>query len=154
VEEVAAKWLLELLDLPRASSVGFTTGATMAAFICLAAARGEVLRRAGHDFDLTAVARRASPRRSEDAYVSNSLPCAFSASARAHQRLPADSEGVLDVEGLTAARRNRGPAIVICQAARSIAAFRSIRRTADPRGPVRGCTSSGAFGLGPAPCQS
>lgn len=50
-EEVAAGWLLDLLDLPRESSVGFTTGATMAGFICLAAARGEVLRRAGHDFD-------------------------------------------------------------------------------------------------------
>ena len=46
-EAVAAGWLLELLDLPRASSVGFVTGATAANFVCLAAARGEVLRRAG-----------------------------------------------------------------------------------------------------------
>lgn len=45
-EEVAAKWLLELLDLPSESTVGFTTGATMASFIGLAAARYEVLRRA------------------------------------------------------------------------------------------------------------
>jgi glutamate/tyrosine decarboxylase-like PLP-dependent enzyme len=49
VEEIAAHWLLDLMDLPRDSSVGFVTGATMANFTCLAAARGEVLRRAGWD---------------------------------------------------------------------------------------------------------
>ncbi|MEZ6023693.1 MAG: pyridoxal-dependent decarboxylase [Hyphomonadaceae bacterium] len=49
VEEVASAWLLDLLDLPREASVGFVTGATMANFTCLAAARGEVLRRVGWD---------------------------------------------------------------------------------------------------------
>ncbi len=49
VEAVAARWLLDLLDLPRESSVGFVTGATMANFTGLAAARSEVLRRAGWD---------------------------------------------------------------------------------------------------------
>lgn len=49
VEEIAARWLLELMDLPRQASVGFVTGATMANFTGLAAARGEVLRRAGWD---------------------------------------------------------------------------------------------------------
>lgn len=48
-ETIAARWLLDLLDLPRESSVGFATGATVANFVCLAAARGEVLRRAGWD---------------------------------------------------------------------------------------------------------
>ena len=51
VEAVAAGWLLDLFDLPRASSVGFATGATAANFVCLAAARGEVLRRAGWDVE-------------------------------------------------------------------------------------------------------
>ena len=46
-ETVAAKWLLDLLDLPRDASVGFVTGATIANFVCLAAARGAVLRRVG-----------------------------------------------------------------------------------------------------------
>lgn len=49
-EEAAATWLLDILDLPREASTGFVTGATMAGFTCLAAARDEVLRRAGHDF--------------------------------------------------------------------------------------------------------
>jgi glutamate/tyrosine decarboxylase-like PLP-dependent enzyme len=50
-EEVSGRWLLDLLDLPRESSVGFVTGATIANFTCLAAARGEVLRRAGWDVE-------------------------------------------------------------------------------------------------------
>ncbi|HSE09004.1 MAG TPA: aminotransferase class V-fold PLP-dependent enzyme [Nocardioidaceae bacterium] len=49
VEETAASWLLDLLGLPVASGVGFTTGATTANFTGLAAGRDEVLRRVGHD---------------------------------------------------------------------------------------------------------
>ncbi|MDE2411474.1 MAG: aspartate aminotransferase family protein [Sphingomonadales bacterium] len=47
VEAVAARWLLELLDLPPESSVGLVSGATIANFVGLAAARGELLRRQG-----------------------------------------------------------------------------------------------------------
>jgi len=50
-EEQTGKWLLELLDLPRESSVGFVSGATIANFTCLAAARGEVLRQVGWDVE-------------------------------------------------------------------------------------------------------
>jgi len=50
-EEVAADWLLDLLDLPAGTSVGFVTGATMANFTALAAARHGVLARAGWDVD-------------------------------------------------------------------------------------------------------
>jgi glutamate/tyrosine decarboxylase-like PLP-dependent enzyme len=49
VETIAAAWLLDLLGLPAEASVGFVTGATVANFVCLAAARSEVLRRAGWD---------------------------------------------------------------------------------------------------------
>jgi glutamate/tyrosine decarboxylase-like PLP-dependent enzyme len=48
-ETVAARWLLDLLGLPPRASIGFVTGATVANFVCLAAARGEVLRRVGWD---------------------------------------------------------------------------------------------------------
>jgi glutamate/tyrosine decarboxylase-like PLP-dependent enzyme len=47
LEEVALRWLLELLDLPRESAGGFVTGATVANFTALAAARNAVLARAG-----------------------------------------------------------------------------------------------------------
>jgi glutamate/tyrosine decarboxylase-like PLP-dependent enzyme len=51
LEEVAGRWILELLDLPRESDVGFVTGATMSNFTCLAAARHSVLRDVGWDVD-------------------------------------------------------------------------------------------------------
>ena len=50
-EEASRLALLELFDLPREASIGFSTGATMASFTCLAAARGEVLRRVGWDIE-------------------------------------------------------------------------------------------------------
>lgn len=50
-EKVAAGWLLDLLDLPRDASVGFTTGATVANFVGLAAARSELLQREGWDVE-------------------------------------------------------------------------------------------------------
>ncbi|MGW1615959.1 pyridoxal phosphate-dependent decarboxylase family protein [Streptomyces sp. NPDC002285] len=46
-EDIAGAWLLDLLHLPQASGVGFTTGATMANFACLAAARDAVLSNVG-----------------------------------------------------------------------------------------------------------
>jgi glutamate/tyrosine decarboxylase-like PLP-dependent enzyme len=51
VEEVAGEWLVDLFGLPAGTSVGFTTGATMATFTGLAAARHAVLRRAGWDVE-------------------------------------------------------------------------------------------------------
>jgi glutamate/tyrosine decarboxylase-like PLP-dependent enzyme len=50
-EEVAAGWLVELLGLPAATSVGFVTGATMANFTALAAARHGVLALVGWDVE-------------------------------------------------------------------------------------------------------
>lgn len=50
-ETVTEKWLVDLLRLPAGSSVGFVTGATMANLVGLAAARGEMLRRAGWDVE-------------------------------------------------------------------------------------------------------
>ena len=50
-ETIASAWLLDLLGLPAGASVGFVTGATIANFVCLAAARGEALRRVGWDVE-------------------------------------------------------------------------------------------------------
>jgi glutamate/tyrosine decarboxylase-like PLP-dependent enzyme len=50
-EEVAAAWLVELLALPPGTSVGFVTGATMANFTALAAARHGVLAARGWDVE-------------------------------------------------------------------------------------------------------
>ena len=50
-EEVAGSWLVELLGLPAGTSVGFVTGATMANFTALAAARHGVLSAVGWDVE-------------------------------------------------------------------------------------------------------
>jgi glutamate/tyrosine decarboxylase-like PLP-dependent enzyme len=49
IEEVAGEWLLDILGLPAESDVGFTTGATMANWTGLAAARASVLDEVGWD---------------------------------------------------------------------------------------------------------
>ena len=51
LEEVAQRWLLELLGLPPTTTVGFVTGATMANLTALAAGRHEALRRVGWDVE-------------------------------------------------------------------------------------------------------
>jgi glutamate/tyrosine decarboxylase-like PLP-dependent enzyme len=50
-EQVALRWLLEALGLPRDCGAGFVTGATMANFACLAAARQAVLKRSSWDVE-------------------------------------------------------------------------------------------------------
>jgi len=47
LEAISHRWLLELLDLPRESAISFVTGATVANFTALAAARNAVLKRQG-----------------------------------------------------------------------------------------------------------
>ncbi len=47
LEEVALRWLIDLFELPPATGAGFVTGATMANFTALAAARHVVLANAG-----------------------------------------------------------------------------------------------------------
>ncbi|MFC6488376.1 pyridoxal phosphate-dependent decarboxylase family protein [Nitratireductor sp. GCM10026969] len=119
-EEIAAKWLLELLDLPRESSVGFTTGATMAGFISLAAARGEVLRRSG--FDLNEAGLQDVPKVnifiSDEAHASNFAVLRYLGfGERNFIRIPTDGEGVLDCAALEAALKHEtGPGIIVCQA--------------------------------------
>jgi len=51
VEEVCARWLVDIFGLPARTSVGFTTGAQMSTFTGLAAARHHLLARAGWDVE-------------------------------------------------------------------------------------------------------
>jgi glutamate/tyrosine decarboxylase-like PLP-dependent enzyme len=59
-EEVAARWIVELLGLPPDGAVGFVTGGQMATFTCLAAARDHVLRAV--DWDVEADGLQGAPR--------------------------------------------------------------------------------------------
>ncbi|WP_445362724.1 pyridoxal phosphate-dependent decarboxylase family protein [Microbulbifer sp. ANSA003] len=49
LERIAANWILELLTLPVESSVGFTTGSSMANMVCLAAARNTLYQKLNID---------------------------------------------------------------------------------------------------------
>ena len=51
VEEIASKWLLEILGLPATADVGFPTGGMMANFTGLISARQKVLTDVGWDLD-------------------------------------------------------------------------------------------------------
>jgi glutamate/tyrosine decarboxylase-like PLP-dependent enzyme len=51
LEDVALQWLRDVLGLPSETGVGFVTGATMANFTCLSAARHTVLKQAGWDVE-------------------------------------------------------------------------------------------------------
>ena len=51
VEKVAARWTLEILDLPRDSAISFGTSASACGLACLTAARRTLLERKGWNFD-------------------------------------------------------------------------------------------------------
>jgi glutamate/tyrosine decarboxylase-like PLP-dependent enzyme len=52
IEDVVARWLLDLLGLPKDAGVGFVTGTQMAHFTALCVARNAVLQRYGWDTDI------------------------------------------------------------------------------------------------------
>jgi glutamate/tyrosine decarboxylase-like PLP-dependent enzyme len=51
LEAIAGRWVLDILDLPPSSAVGFGTSATACGLSCFAAARRELLARVGWDLD-------------------------------------------------------------------------------------------------------
>ena len=120
-EQVAAGWLLDLLGLPRTAAVGFVTGGMMANFTCLAAARDEVLRRAG--WDVTADGLQGAPLVSvvvgEERHdtVDVALRYLGLGEARSH-RVPVDDQGRLRTDALAEvlAGLPEGPRIVCLQA--------------------------------------
>jgi glutamate/tyrosine decarboxylase-like PLP-dependent enzyme len=157
-EEVSAKWLLDLLDLPPAAAVGFTSGATMASFISLAAARGEVLRRVGFDIARDGL-QGAPPIKvfiSAESHVSNFAALRYLGFGEANLvRIPADCQGVMDVAALADALGSgidgtAGSAkIVICQAGHiNSGAFDRFEPIADLAGNAGAWLHiDGAFGL-------
>ena len=119
IEEVTAGWLLDLLRLPPTASVGFVTGATMANATCLAAARHEVLRRAG--WDVEAQGLQGAPRvhvvAGAEAHASIQQASRFiGLGARTILPVAADAQGRMEPEALRAVLAGvAGPTIVCAQ---------------------------------------
>jgi glutamate/tyrosine decarboxylase-like PLP-dependent enzyme len=120
VEQVAADWLVELLDLPRGSSVGFVTGATMANFVGLAAARGEILRRAGWDAETQGLFGAPELPVLIGADAHETVFCALRYLGLGTERpikIPTDEVGRMDPRALDERLTALGtPAIVVAQA--------------------------------------
>jgi glutamate/tyrosine decarboxylase-like PLP-dependent enzyme len=116
VEEAALRWLLDVLDLPDGTAAGFVTGATMANFAGLAAARQALLAREG--WDVAAQGLFAAPPITvivgDEVHVS--LLKALSMLGLGHERVirvPVDGQGRMRAGKLPAIS---GPTIVAIQA--------------------------------------
>ena len=120
IEDAAAGWLLDLFGLPASASVGFVTGATMANVTCLAAARHEVLRRAGWDVEADGFQRAPSLRVIAGAGAHASIESAarlLGFGTANLIRVAADGQGRMLPDALQAAlRAGSGPSIVCLQA--------------------------------------
>ena len=115
-EEAALRWLRDVLGLPPDSEGTLVTGATMANFTGLAAARHEVLRRAG--WDVEQMGLRGSPAIDviigDEAHSTVMKVLALLGFGRANvTRAPVDNQGRVDAARFPAIR---GPAIVCVQA--------------------------------------
>ncbi|HVY86427.1 MAG TPA: aminotransferase class V-fold PLP-dependent enzyme [Caulobacterales bacterium] len=152
-EESAARALLELLDLPREASVGFVTGATMANFTALCAARGEMLRRAGWDAEADGLfgAPPIHVVLGDDAHSTVFAALKFAGLGMQRViRVPTNDQGAIRADAFEAAVRNLdGPIIAIAQAGQintgAFDPFASIVKSAKAKGAW--VHVDGAFGL-------
>lgn len=120
IEDIAARWVLGLLGLPSTSSVGFVTGCHMANVTCLAAARHEVLRRAGWDVERRGLqqAPRVHVVIGDEAHVSILAALRLLGIGTDEvYRVPVDTSGRMRTEALDATLAAlTGPCIVCAQA--------------------------------------
>ncbi len=120
VEACTARWLLDALQLPSESAVGFTTGAHMANVTALAAARHEVLHRA--QWDVEALGLQGAPPLTviagEEAHASIVAACRMvGVGSRTMLRVATDGEGRMRPDALEwALSATPGPVIVCAQA--------------------------------------
>jgi glutamate/tyrosine decarboxylase-like PLP-dependent enzyme len=119
VEQIVADWLKEIFGLPAEWSVGFVTGAQMASFTGLIAARHELLRREGWDVESDGLfgAPPISVVVSDEAHrtIATALRM-LGLGARRVQRIETDAQGRMRVDRLAEVLRDgRGPCIVCAQ---------------------------------------
>ena len=116
VEQVAMRWVLEVLDLPADAGTAFVTGATMANFTALAAARRTVLLAHGHDADRNGLgeAPAITVVVGEQAHATLFKALGLLGLGRDRVvRVPVDAEGRMRADSLPDIE---GPAIVCTQA--------------------------------------
>ena len=103
LESVALRWLLDALRLPATCAAGFVTGATMANFTCLAAARHSLLARAGWDVEAQGLfgAPPLNVVVGEEVHITALKALAMLGLGRARvTRVPVDSQGRMRADKL------------------------------------------------------
>ena len=116
LEEVCLKWLLKILDLPAGSAGAFVTGATMANFTALAAARHSILKNIGWDVEADGLfgAPPISVIVSEESHPTLFRGLGLLGLGRERVfRVPVDNQGRMDIKKFP---KINGPAIVCTQA--------------------------------------
>ena len=116
IEWVARGWLLDLLKLPPSAGVGFVTGATMANFTSLAAARSALLQREGWNADADGLfgAPPITVIVGEEVHVSLLKALGLVGFGRKRvYRVPVDDQGRMRADALP---RIEGPTIICTQA--------------------------------------
>ncbi len=156
IEQVALRWLLELLRLPPQSAGAFVTGATVANFTALAAARHSVLKQAGWDVEANGLfgAPAITVIISEEAHPTLFKSLGLLGLGRNRVvKVPVDSQGRMRLNSLP---EISGPTIVCTQAGNvntgafdPIADICSVAHDAGAWVHV-----DGAFGLWAATCSS
>jgi glutamate/tyrosine decarboxylase-like PLP-dependent enzyme len=120
VEETAGRWLVELFGLPPTTTVGFTTGATMASFSALAAARHRVLADAGWDVERHGLQGAPAVRVvvGEERHATIDIALRYLGLGDATVAVvPSDAQGRMRAEELAGVlARGDGPVIVCAQA--------------------------------------
>jgi glutamate/tyrosine decarboxylase-like PLP-dependent enzyme len=152
-EEVAGKWVLELLGLPRDASVGFVTGCQMAHFTCLAAARHAVLEEVGWDVEAQGLQGAPEVRviAGEHAHVTVGVACRMLGLGFDRVRAVAtdDQSRMLPAALEEELGRSDGPTIVCAQAGEiNTGGFDPLAQVVDAcRRHGAWCHVDGAFGL-------
>jgi glutamate/tyrosine decarboxylase-like PLP-dependent enzyme len=116
IEEIALDWLVTLLGLPPGTAGGFATGATMANFTALAAARHQVLEQVGWDVEAEGLwgAPPITVVVGDEVHVSAMKALGLLGFGRARVvRVPADGQGRMRADALPPLTT---PAIVCAQA--------------------------------------
>ena len=121
IEEVAGRWILDLLGLPPESSFGFVTGGQMANTTALAAARHHVLAAAGWDVEADGLTGAPAIRLVVGEEVHVTIPRAarlLGLGTRSIEHVEVDANGGMlpaDLERVLALAPGQ-PIIVCCQA--------------------------------------
>ncbi|MDP2320887.1 MAG: aminotransferase class V-fold PLP-dependent enzyme [Acidobacteriota bacterium] len=120
LEDIVSGWIVELLGLPPTAGVGFVTGCHMANFTCLAAARHEVLHRAGWNVETQGLQRAPKVRVLVGGEVHVSAVGALRYLGFGSEELefvPVDGQGRMRADALQAQLgTDDGPIIVCAQA--------------------------------------